>query len=591
MLRRFSLLFIVSVLALCAMGTPACPAENRGRLDDCIQVSIYSIEDARPGTDIYIPVVISEVTGWGILAFEIEVCWCGLPAGLLQYEGCVPGPVMEQSGWMPPICNVCDANCVSMAAASPHPLAGNGPLLYLLFHVSANAKPCMCCDIWFTRVNLYDPEDPLNVCAEDGQVCIDWCDVRGVLKHWYCEYDPCEGWWRPVGLPGARLHLWDCHGPVASDYSGQDGYFEFPCLDPLDGTTGAAGEPCYYCVGVDYCNIPDRWIGAFDASLILQYLVCQIDLEDCSFAMNGVVVYPQMEAADVNCTRVVTAYDAALILQYVVGILPTFPCADMWSWFVLEPGSCVMSCPAFIEYVGVLKGDVSGPRAGTGELLAVPTAVMKLGIAGAHDGYVDIPVLMEEATNVFSVEFEMVFDQDHYSFVEVTTAGLAGGSFLSARAGAGHIYAAMANSVSFSGDGRIAVVRLEKKPGAPPGATLRPNLVDALLNEGVPAVEIDSRGGVPVVDEFRLGPASPNPFTRGTVITFSSPGACEVAIDIYNVNGQLVRSVFSGRAEAGDNRVAWDGADSRGARVARGVYFCRMSTRDFSATEKIVVLQ
>jgi flagellar hook assembly protein FlgD len=84
---------------------------------------------------------------------------------------------------------------------------------------------------------------------------------------------------------------------------------------------------------------------------------------------------------------------------------------------------------------------------------------------------------------------------------------------------------------------------------------------------------------------------SPNPFSQGTVISFSAPTAIRVAIDIYNVHGQLVRTVFSGAADAGQHEVAWDGTDSRGARVARGVYFCRMNAGPFSATEKLVVLQ
>lgn len=100
--------------------------------------------------------------------------------------------------------------------------------------------------------------------------------------------------------------------------------------------------------------------------------------------------------------------------------------------------------------------------------------------------------------------------------MEVRRAGLGGGSFLSARAEDGHVYAAMANSKSFSGDGGLVVVRLEKKRGPPAGAMVRPNLVGALLNEGVPPVEIERRGPQPVVDEFKLGPASPNPFTMNT---------------------------------------------------------------------------
>jgi hypothetical protein len=263
----------------------------------------------------------------------------------------------------------------------------------------------------------------------------------------------------------------------------------------------------------------------------------------------------------------------------------------MWTWFVMDPGSCTLSCPAFIEFIGVLKGDVSGPGAGGGEMFAMPTALMRLGIARSHDTYVDIPVLIEDATDVYSVEFEFAFDNGAYSFVEVRTAGVTGGSFMSFREEDGHVNVALASATPFSGGGRMAMIRLEKRPSSMPGTSIRPNLVRAMLNEGAPAVEIDSRGFNPVVENFRLGPVSPNPFSQGTVIAFTAPGAADVSIDIYNVNGRLVRTVFGGRAEGGDHHVGWDGTDNRGARVARGVYFCRMNTEGFSATEKVVVLQ
>jgi hypothetical protein len=589
MLRRMCLGFMAWFVIACLTGTPVQSGENGAGLDDCIHVSIYGNNGAVPGGEVVVPVVISEVTGWGILAFEMEICWCELPAGLLQYEGCSIGPVMDDSDWMPPICNVCAPNCVSVAAASPGPLRGNGPLFYLRFHVSANAKPCMCCDIKFNRVSLYDPEDPLFVCTQDGRVCVDWCDVRGVVKHWYCEYDPCEGWYRPHGIGGVRVHIFDCEGPVASNYTRDDGSFEFLCLKPLDDA--GLTQPCYYCVDVGCCGVPADCIGAYDASLILKYLVCSDGLDDCPIGFDGAVVYPQMIAADVNCTKVVTAYDAALILQYVVGIVPTFPCPDMWTWFVLPPGSCALSCPAFMEFVGVLKGDVSGPRLESGDKLTVPTAVMRLGIARADGDFVEIPVLIEDATDVFAAEFEFVFDTDHYSLLELVPAGLASGFLMSYSGEDGHVYAAMASASGFSGNGRMALIRLAQDPTVTPGATVRPSLVSALLNEGVPEVRIETRGFTPVVENFRLGPVSPNPFTNGTVIGFSLAEAADVEIDIYSVNGRLVRSIFAGRADAGAHNAAWDGCDSRGSRVARGVYFCRMEVQGFSATEKVVVLR
>jgi flagellar hook assembly protein FlgD len=86
-------------------------------------------------------------------------------------------------------------------------------------------------------------------------------------------------------------------------------------------------------------------------------------------------------------------------------------------------------------------------------------------------------------------------------------------------------------------------------------------------------------------------PASPNPFAEQTALRFSLPEASNVSLAVYNVNGQLVRMLQSGQVSAGTHQVMWDGRDDSGARVARGVYFCRMETAGFSATEKIVMLK
>ena len=67
---------------------------------------------------------------------------------------------MTGSGWSTPLCNPCAPNCMSIAGAGALPLEGEGVLFYLKFHISTNAKPCMCCDLWFTDITLYDPENP-----------------------------------------------------------------------------------------------------------------------------------------------------------------------------------------------------------------------------------------------------------------------------------------------------------------------------------------------------------------------------------------------------------------------------------------------
>jgi hypothetical protein len=112
-------------------------------------------------------------------------------------------------------------------------------------------------------------------------------------------------------------------------------------------------------------------------------------------------------------------------------------------------------------------------------------------------------------------------------------------------------------------------------------------LSDVLLNDDEPII-IDHAPGTPEIFKLSLGPISPNPTAQGTSISFDISGASEVSLRIYNVEGELVRTVFAGDADAGRNSVTWDGTDARGSEVARGVYFCRIEAGGVSATDKII---
>ncbi len=154
MLRRSGFILAAVVMAI-GIALPVSAAETGGKLDDCIFVDIGDAL-ANPGQDVRVPIRVSNVSGWGVLAFDMEICWCELPAGLLQYVGCQPGVVMAASGWSNLTCGACGPSCISVTSASAYPLEGEGILFSLTFHVSANAKPCMCCPLRFEHVYLYD---------------------------------------------------------------------------------------------------------------------------------------------------------------------------------------------------------------------------------------------------------------------------------------------------------------------------------------------------------------------------------------------------------------------------------------------------
>jgi hypothetical protein len=84
---------------------------------------------------------------------------------------------------------------------------------------------------------------------------------------------------------------------------------------------------------------------------------------------------------------------------------------------------------------------------------------------------------------------------------------------------------------------------------------------------------------------------SPNPFLGSTVVHFYVPGKRQVSIEIYDVRGQLVKTLFNGISGPGLHQIQWDSVSSAEANVAPGVYFCRMETEGYVRKSKMVLLR
>jgi len=69
---------------------------------------------------------------------------------------------------------------------------------------------------------------------------------------------------------------------------------------------------------------------------------------------------------------------------------------------------------------------------------------------------------------------------------------------------------------------------------------------------------------------------SPNPFNPRTEIEFVLTRPNLAQLNVYNLRGQLVRSLVNGRLEAGTYPVVWDGTDDAGSRMGSGTYFARL---------------
>jgi subtilisin family serine protease len=96
-------------------------------------------------------------------------------------------------------------------------------------------------------------------------------------------------------------------------------------------------------------------------------------------------------------------------------------------------------------------------------------------------------------------------------------------------------------------------------------------------------------GNLPRV--FALAPARPNPVLGTTEIRYQLPSSVLIRVRVYNVAGQVVKTLVEGKQEAGYKSVTWDGRNDRGVRVGSGVYLYRMEAGSFSATRKVVVVR
>jgi hypothetical protein len=92
-------------------------------------------------------------------------------------------------------------------------------------------------------------------------------------------------------------------------------------------------------------------------------------------------------------------------------------------------------------------------------------------------------------------------------------------------------------------------------------------------------------------DGYALEQNYPNPFNPTTTIGFSIPSSQHVTLEIYNVQGQIVRTLIDEVRGAGEHSVEWDATSDGGDRVASGVYFYRLTTGDMVVAKKMTLLK
>jgi len=83
----------------------------------------------------------------------------------------------------------------------------------------------------------------------------------------------------------------------------------------------------------------------------------------------------------------------------------------------------------------------------------------------------------------------------------------------------------------------------------------------------------------------------PNPFNPETNISFSLAESGKVALEIYNLKGELIISLINDYLEAGNHQILWQGFDKQGKAVPSGIYLYRMVTKDYRLSKKMILMK
>jgi uncharacterized protein (DUF362 family) len=82
---------------------------------------------------------------------------------------------------------------------------------------------------------------------------------------------------------------------------------------------------------------------------------------------------------------------------------------------------------------------------------------------------------------------------------------------------------------------------------------------------------------------FQLCSNYPNPFNPSTMIVFYMPVVERVSIKVYDITGREIETIIDGEVPSGEHRMQWSAQG-----LASGVYLCRMQTKNYSETIKMI---
>lgn len=95
----------------------------------------------------------------------------------------------------------------------------------------------------------------------------------------------------------------------------------------------------------------------------------------------------------------------------------------------------------------------------------------------------------------------------------------------------------------------------------------------------------------PVIPVTALQQNFPNPFNPQTTLSYELAEEGLVKLEIFNIKGQLIKTLVNETRVSGPHRIVWNGTDKYGRNVASGLYNYRLTTKAGSISKKMLLMK
>jgi len=314
-------------------------------------------------------------------------------------------------------------------------------------------------------------------------------------------------------------------------------------------------------------------------------------------------------AADINGSASVSVADVIKLRRYLAQIEPL----ESGNWTFIDSAYAITNsnwstAPQTVavslsdhdinncSFVGVRMGDVNdtwSPVKAAKPSSSVAKSVILRDAYGIAGDDISIPLLVEANTEIAGFELHLKYDAENLDFARIKSE-LPGELTVNANDDAIHIvWEDINNTVSTESDKPIVLLHFTLKDDFESESAveiIHAEVVD-VVGEPYSLNLINGKiikGSLSTVlpNEYHLEQNVPNPFNPVTEIRFSLPEASQVNLEIFNIMGQLVKTLINDRLEAGHHSFKWDAGS-----YASGIYFTRLRAGTFVDTKKMILLK